>query len=46
MYEQFERTNGKGLNEMLEELRNETNPVTYWVIKQCIIDRLERNDLS
>lgn len=46
MYEQTERTAGKGLDELLKELRECENPVTYWTIKQCIYDRLERNDLS
>lgn len=34
----------KTLQELISELQNTTNPVTYWSLKVCIIDRLNRRE--
>ena len=36
----------KTLDDLITELKITTNPVTYWAIKVCIIDRLNRKDFS
>jgi hypothetical protein len=36
----------KTLNELLSELKQTINPVTYWALKECIIDRLNRKDIE
>jgi hypothetical protein len=36
----------KTLDELLTELKQTTNPVTYWALKECIIDRLNRKDIE
>jgi hypothetical protein len=36
----------KTLQDLINELKQTSNPVTYWSLKMCIIDRLDRKDLS
>lgn len=30
--------------DLIEQLRKTDNPVTRWALKQCILDRLKRDD--
>ena len=32
------------LLELLTQLENSVNPVTDWVLRECILDRLKRKD--
>jgi len=34
------------LSDLLEQLENSTNPVTDWVLKECIMARLMIKDFS
>lgn len=36
----------KSLFNLIEEIKITTNPVTYWALKCCIFDRLNRKDYS
>ena len=32
------------LEELLQQLKDSTNPVTDWALRECILDRLKRKD--
>jgi len=34
------------LSDLIKQLKNSRNPVTNWVIRECIIDRLKRKDFT
>jgi len=34
------------LGDLIKQLKNSSNPVTDWVIRECIIDRLKRKDFT
>lgn len=36
----------KTLDDLIEQLRQTTNPVTYWALKVCIMDRINRRALD
>lgn len=36
----------KTLYDLIEELKVTTNPVTYWALKVCIIDRINRKSFN
>lgn len=36
----------KTLSDIVEQLKITTNPVTYWALKQCMIDRIDRHSFD
>lgn len=34
------------LADLIQQIQQTKNPVTYWALKQCIIDRLNRRELT
>jgi hypothetical protein len=36
----------KSLHDLITELQHTTNPVTYWALKVCVIDRLNRKEFN